>query len=574
MRARLCVLVLLAAFAAAQEQASQKQTCGISGTVVRADGSQPIAKAKVRLRVRTEEKDADQDEANERSSVTEADGTFHFDGITCTRYALEAERTGYLPIRFGDRSFFSGGAPIRLTAGQKLSGITLHMVASAVITGKVTDGDGEPASNISVSALRPYRFRGKRQTVPAALEKTNDLGEYRLHDLAPGKYYVRAGGEDRGGAFGFSIRQFQEPEPAPAAAVQPKFVDTATYYSGTAQMEQATPIELRAGDEIHIDLSLLRVPAVKVRGRVVGGGRQTMLFISGRGGLEPMQAPVKSDGTFELAQIAAGSYTISAVSVPDNISDVGDAFSKMKKGSVRVTVGNNDLDGVVINLALAGQVTMRGQFSGLQNGADYRKIMIAAVSDKVGDDDDLFGEMMGEGGMSYAILKQDGSFEMKGLKPGVYRVAVQATDPKLRDYFVQSMTSAGADVLASGLRITGAAPQPLLVTISNAGAQLEGSVVDAKSQPQVGVTVVAVPAPEYRKQPDLFQTETTDQNGHFAFRGLRPGDYTVLALDGLQGEEYQDPEFLAQYESRGAKVKLRERETGSAQLTLISVASE
>jgi hypothetical protein len=53
--------------------------------------------------------------------------------------------------------------------------------------------------------------------------------------------------------------------------------------------------------------------------------------------------------------------------------------------------------------------------------------------------------------------------------------------------------------------------------------------------------------------------------------GLPPGDFKLFAWEEMESEEFKDPEFLKPYESRGAAVRIREREQQAIQLELIPV---
>jgi len=65
------------------------------------------------------------------------------------------------------------------------------MLQAAVITGRVVDEDGDPLPNFEVGLLR--KLPGKsREPAVTRNDRTNDLGEYRLFGLAPGRYFVSA----------------------------------------------------------------------------------------------------------------------------------------------------------------------------------------------------------------------------------------------------------------------------------------------------------------------------------------------------------------------------------------------
>jgi hypothetical protein len=89
-----------------------------------------------------------------------------------------------------------------LKPGEKVSDILFRLVAAAVITGHVTNANGDPMQRIAVVALRrpseeemedddePRRYKAQEQ--PVALAESDDRGQYRIFGLKPGEYFVRA----------------------------------------------------------------------------------------------------------------------------------------------------------------------------------------------------------------------------------------------------------------------------------------------------------------------------------------------------------------------------------------------
>jgi hypothetical protein len=104
------------------------------------------------------------------------------------------------------------------------------------------------------------------------------------------------------------------------------------------------------------------------------------------------------------------------------------------------------------------------------------------------------------------------------------------------------------------------------VVVSSNGAAVDGVVVDDKRQPVTDAGVVVIPEAN-RQRRDLYQQADTDQHGHFKLRGLNPGAYTVLALEGLE-EDYHDPEFLKAHQGVGQTLHLDEGERKSIILKL------
>jgi hypothetical protein len=168
-------------------------------------------------------------------------------------------------------------------------------------------------------------------------------------------------------------------------------------------------------------------------------------------------------------------------------------------------------------------------------------------------------------------VNKDGTFELKSVPGGDYRLVVGASSNNLQDYITKSVTLDGRDVADSGFVVGSGAV--LDVVISANGATIEGTVVDSEGKPVAYATVVDVPSPEHRTRPDLYQRDATDELGHFSLRGLNPGKYTVLAFDDLE-EDVRQPEFLTSYEDRGKHVQLDEGGRSSIVLKLIAADAE
>jgi len=66
----------------------------------------------------------------------------------------------------------------------------VRMTPNGVITGHVVDEDREPVAFLQVQAMR-YRYtQGRKQLVSYGNANTNDIGEYRIFGLPPGRYYI------------------------------------------------------------------------------------------------------------------------------------------------------------------------------------------------------------------------------------------------------------------------------------------------------------------------------------------------------------------------------------------------
>ncbi|HZC23792.1 MAG TPA: carboxypeptidase-like regulatory domain-containing protein, partial [Candidatus Binatia bacterium] len=100
-------------------------------------------------------------------------------------------------------------------------------------------------------------------------------------------------------------------------------------------------------------------------------------------------------------------------------------------------------------------------------------------------------------------------------------------------------------------------------------------ITDRRGHPAANAVVVAVPELRMRRRMDRYRKTQSDQNGRFQLQGLPPGDYTVLAWESVDGEEYYNPDFLKAYAGQGTALRVGEGERKTLSLEAIpSAASE
>jgi hypothetical protein len=167
-----------------------------------------------------------------------------------------------------------------------------------------------------------------------------------------------------------------------------------------------------------------------------------------------------------------------------------------------------------------------------------------------------------------STVKADGSFAMKQVLPGQYRLAVNSGEPAMRDLYLKSVSVGGKDTVENGFTVAGGS-YSLEVVISPKGAAIEGVVTDSKDQPVPDAQVVAVPDATRRARSDAYDQSTTDQHGRFSMHGLIPGEYSLLAFENLE-DDYRDPDFLKAFESRVQSVKVAEGERAKTALKVIA----
>jgi hypothetical protein len=548
--------LLLVGIASAQTASSSSpiarpkaEECAISGIVVKLAGSEPVKTATVQLQ-------SLQDLAHTISVVTDVSGRFELRGIDPGRYRLKVSRTGFVTQEYGQRTPNDPGAEIRLSAGQTLRDLLFRLIPWGVIAGRILDEEGEPLPWAQVSALREVYSGGKRRLSPEALVPTNDLGEFRLFGLKPGRYFVSAKYKAGLHIVGRGeVREDDSDDP------RPEFMPI--YYPNSPDPARASTMALKAGEEItSVEILLRPVTTYRVRGRVynmVAGRRSNtgvIVQLEQRNsniswGSPDRQLNVeKTDGSFEIAGVLPGSYTLSAF-----------WFEEGRRYQARqpIEVGNADVEGVnlaiVPGISIPGRIVWDGKPS-LER--DELFVSIAAADSMVS--------------FNTPARVVGGSFALKDVFDGAYRVRVIGQS---QDCYVKSIRYGSSDALESGFTVFRGTPSSLELTISSRGARVQGAVTDKDNLPVTGVWVVLVPGVAHRDQSGLYQRAATDRFGHYLLRGIVPGDYKIFSWDEVEDGAWEDPDFLRAFEDRGQKISVEEGDTKTLDIvTIRTKASE
>jgi protocatechuate 3,4-dioxygenase beta subunit len=542
----------LVAVAFALQNASQKNNSGITiqGRVLQEPGGQPIRKASVQFSAR------DGQSNGQFSDTTDAEGRFKVDDLKPGRYMATVEHPGFVQSVSGKQS-----ASILLLSGQGTLDSVFYMQPAAVITGKVTDLEGDPMSNVGISALRVGSALRAGNFHNSGNAVTNDLGEFRIPDLRAGRYTITANPPPQG---------LRAPHAKEKGKVQENLIYTTTYYPGTLDKEQSVAVEVHPGDETPANFGVLASPAYRVAGTVVAvpsGAVITDIMLSPKDHTSVQNQQLGEGGSFEFQNVLPGSYTATLM-VVTGLSSEGQPSVKMMRVGEPIEVSTANVDRLQLQPNPGGAV--RGKFR-MDTGQRFDWTQLNVVLVPVDDNDSrvIVAGNIGEPAMSG--VNKDGSFELKNVTGGSYQLLVGAQSNNLRDYITKSVDLAGRDVADSGFIVS--AGTSLDVVMSANGATIEGTVVDGKGKPAAYATVLDVPSAEHRNRQDLYQRDTTDELGHFSLRGLNPGKYTVLAFDQLQ-TDIRQPEFWKSYEGRGEHVQLDEGARTSVAVKLIATDNE
>ena len=146
----------------------------LEGSVVSLTGA-PVPRAQLRLQM------IQSGQLENFTATTDDAGKFVFENVEPGLYnTLTAQRPGFVQGRYGARSATSPGAPLQVEPGAALKGLTITMTPQGVISGRITDSNGDPVQNVQVTLLRRGYQRGVRQLLASNSASTNDQGDYRI----------------------------------------------------------------------------------------------------------------------------------------------------------------------------------------------------------------------------------------------------------------------------------------------------------------------------------------------------------------------------------------------------------
>ena len=539
-------------------QTTAQPRASLEGHVVKFGTTEPVADAKVVLaRVGGQLQDY-------RTLITDPAGAFVFRDLDPGSYRLYADRDGYLPTEFGQRTVATSlnplnpaGVPIPLAAGQDLHAILIAMTPPGVISGRIDDNNREPMSHVWVRALKAAYRDGERTYSVMGYSETNDLGEYRLFGLTPGSYFVSAIPRDRPRIEGEKYVIPAVPRTSnnnrselrldgkdalasgvvyPVAFARQGYVTL--YYPGTADPSGASSVEVRPGSTTSgIDMTITSIPTVSVRGKIVDGqtgqpaqGATVDLIPVGPPRNNPIPSASVSSGSFEFASVPSGAYLLSGQAGPPG----NRYFAK-----VAINVVDRDVENLTLVLKPGASVTGQLQIEGggaAANGTSPRPAVVLYPGYSL-------PPPVGPQGHIFLPSVQSGDYTIRVVSPNAY---------------IKSALIDGADAL-QGIHITGDVTQYRLdIVVSYNTATMDILVLDDNRNPAAGVQAIVVPDPARRNRSDLFRSATTDATGRARLQGIPPGDYKVFASTDIDAADWQNPDVLRIYESRGEGVQLTE----------------
>ena len=487
---------------------------------------------------------------SQRTAIADDEGNFTIGGLEPGLYSLGASLPGYVP----EVDTQTGRPSSTYRPGETA---TLRLVRGGVITGAVTDPQGEPLVAVSVRAFRVRDLDGRAPSGPYAFsneDRTDDRGVYRIYGLQPGVYVVLAGGSSN--SFGPFVSPFGG--------------DAPTFYPSSTR-DTAAEVTVRSGqDAAGVDIRYRDEPGHRITGKVETPAPQTgdgpnpvsvSLFYASSG----VQAgsafvlPNSSNNSFSLEAVADGDYDIQATSGSrDGINSTS--------VPQRITVRGADVTG--LRLALAPLASASGTLV-IEPASEQDRARDACKNSRASQlpQETLVSALAERPSKGQALSRVStqrdatpdptGAFTLRNLEQGRYRLALRLFDEALYARSVQlpassatppPTNSAAAPNTTRAAAQRASAPAPtardifdiksgqqlngITVRLAEGAAFLSGHVVaeGPTIPPFAQLRVYLVPAEREHEDDTLrFYEATPTADGTFSLKNLAPGRYLVLA---------------------------------------------
>lgn len=520
-------------------------TAVLSGRVVAADTGKPLRRALVRA--------SSQETPQGRSVSTDPDGRWQLKSLPAGSYRVTISKGGYVDIAYGQQRPFEAGKVLELADGQTIEKLDVTLPRAGVITGRVLDEFGEPLTGARVQPMRYRYVGGQRRLSPIAIgDTTDDIGQFRLHGLSPGEYFVSVQ-MSAGLMFGQS---------------DDKVGYGTTYFPGTAVQTEAQRVKVAIGQEtsqVNITMATSRIAtisgtAVNSSGRAITRGVLMLTSNFGGASMMSMGTSLKPDGSFLFSNVSPGEYRIQVQYTPNPDEVVvfsGGGAPGSEVGSVAVTVTGNDITGLTLATSPGATASGRIVFEG---GA---RPTIAPAALNAGTMPVEFGIMPMGGGVR---VRDDWTFEATGLTE---RRRFRVSPPQ--GWYLKSVLHDGTDITDTGIDFKeGQQVAGIDIVLTQRATDVSGAVQDSRARPITDFVVVAFSTDNTRwgYMTRYVRTVRPNQEGRYSIKGLPPGDYHLIALDYLETGEEGDPEQLEKWKANATRVTLADGEPKSVTLKL------
>lgn len=523
-------LCLLAVSVHAQSDPAKTAPATVTGRVM--DGKRPLAGVSVRLYpngpgMRFE---------GLPSAKTDAEGRYRLSGVAPGAYRVVTIAPAHVPTGAGDEAMM--GRALTINPGETIEGVDFHLARGGVITGRVTDSGNRPVIGEMVQITPEDNSQPGMRVIFSRADQsmmlTDDRGVYRVYGLAAGRYRVSVGTGARRGMMG---------RPISSSDGTQTFYQR-TFYPGVTDQAQAKIVEVSAGQETaDIDITVEKTTrqTYSVAGRLVfaetgqpaanigvdywparGGDGRGGPFVGANVRFGPGGIVSDARGEFKLDGLAAGRYTLSAIS-----QGSADWYSEQ----VSFEVADADVEGLEVKLKRGASVSGSIVIEGLSDRATVARLLSRARL--IGRNETADGAAAVQNFSPAQTVAADGSFRFGGLRAGKLQINIGYGTNQTGELLTLLRVEQGGVVaarnsveVADGAQVTG-----VRVVAAYGNGVVRGHInIVGGALPDGWRLMVNARRLGSGDGQFIGRGVEADSRGYFIVNGLAPGEYEFQAM--------------------------------------------
>ena len=535
----------------------------VRGRVI--DGQTGAAVARVRVRLMGGQG------GNRPATLTDAQGVFTFTGLPPGGYTVTADKATYMSASYPDRggSLRSSAArPVLIQGDQTVDNVVVRLYHGGAISGRVVDAHGDPVEFAQVSALTMTASGGGRMGMRGSMQ-TNDIGEFRIGRLTPGRYILMVSSQNR----------FQDPMGTETPLPQP----VPTYFPNAMSRNEAQPVPVARGQTVSgIEIAMAEGVPTVVTGRVIVSDGQPLAPTPGGGGTFVNARPddrdfqggmtagssVRPDGTFRFL-LAPGNYVLEARRNQPPGQGTG---NKEQYGITKIIVAGETMDVSIVlgsGATASGRVVFEGETPAPAPPAQAGVPLSAP---------DGFGNCRS----GQLQIAPDWTFSVDGL----VGTCAAPTYGMFGRWTLKSIVINNQDLRNGSVTFEpGQHYGNVQIVVTDRKNELNLHVTDEKSQPTREYAVLVFPIDKAKWEATsqvvrTFVPPSTEmiasmqamatasgrgnlpaQVGRETVSGLTSGEYYAIALDDIDNDSWRDPAVLERLATAATRVTMTEGPT-------------
>jgi hypothetical protein len=494
---------------------------------------------------------------SERTAATDADGRYQLGGMPAGTLRVAVEHgAGAGALARAKQSARS----VTVRKGERVNGVDITFPRGAAVSGLIVDEYGEPLEGLAVRVSR-VRFSGGRTSLEAAADvpgrRTDDRGQYRLHGLPAGTYYLVASEE------------LSQEDPFRARTVVRR-----VFYPGVDEAGRAVPLQTDGRQDVFgVNMAFPFARLSRVYGRALdSAGRpfrgSLTLSATARSGAPALETRSmdRVDGTFEFPGVPDGEYVLKATTeTPPGFFAREPGRDDREFGLTFVTVAGGDAS-VLVRTTTGSSLTGRIVVEGDASPDSVPDVGVETVPSDV--------DLTPPAWPRTASVGSDARFELANLT-GPVRIAVTGLPPEwwLKSVDIDGVNAAD-DPVTFGSK--GQSRGGVEIVLSRAAAEISGRVSGgAGASPGAVVLIFPIDSRRWYSRSRFLRLTTADADGNFSTTGLPPEEYVVAALEPSAvdplSDEWQNPDLLSALASAGRRIALKESARTTADLRVTAL---